>query len=225
MHKTPIACKDGSWTFHNHDIGEAYHTPLGAAMEAREKFAAAVELESRAQKKNITILDVCYGLGYNSAAALEIIHKENPDCSVHIIGLEIDKDIVIDAMQLPFPFTPKEPFETLTKNYDDKEHSFNYKDARVTIIVLIGDAKERIKEIKEQADVVFFDAFSPKKQPEMWTEQFFKDIYHVCKKNASLVTYSCARPVRDNMTQAGFIVSNGPVVGRRGPATIATKHS
>jgi tRNA U34 5-methylaminomethyl-2-thiouridine-forming methyltransferase MnmC len=70
---------------------------------------------------------------------------------------------------------------------------------------------------------VFFDAFSPNKVPEMWTKEFFSDIYDKMKKNGKLSTYSCAKFVRDNLKQAGFIVKNGPVIGRRSPSTIAIK--
>lgn len=80
-----------------------------------------------------------------------------------------------------------------------------------------------IKKSHENADVVFFDPFSPKKVPHMWTAEFLKDVYDKMNKNAVLTTYSCARVVRDNMKSAGFKVTDGPIIGRRSPSTIAIK--
>ena len=89
--------------------------------------------------------------------------------------------------------------------------------------MIFDDAREKIKEISEKADFVFFDAFSPDKVPEMWTKEFFSDIFNKMKENGKLSTYSCARFVRDNLKQAGFEVKDGPIIGRRSPSTITIK--
>ena len=57
----------------------------------------------------------------------------------------------------------------------------------------------------------------------MWSEEIFQKIYNKMKSEAKLSTYSCAGRVRKNMISAGFKVIDGPVVGRRSPATIAIK--
>lgn len=222
-----VQCKDGSWTFHNDKVGESYHTPLGAAMEAREKFAGAVDLEERANKGKITILDFCYGLGYNTAAALEIVLASNPSTEVVVYGLEDDKSIVEESLSVPFPFKHEAIFSSLIKQFDAVTNTFSVKENNISLQVMIGDARDRVKEVPGVIDVVFFDAFSPKKQPELWTVDVFKAIHSVCAMGAVLVTYSCARHVRENLASAGFLVSDGPVIGRRGPATIArvAKHS
>ena len=57
----------------------------------------------------------------------------------------------------------------------------------------------------------------------MWEVSFFEEMYRVMKKSAILATYSCARMVRENMSKAGLFYDEGPIVGRRGPGTIATR--
>ena len=218
--RKPVACKDGSWTFYNELVGEAYHTPLGAALEAREKFAAAVGLEVLAKKGRVVILDVCYGLGYNTAAALERIHATNPSCEVVVYGLESDRSIVVDALRLPFPFAHKEVFSALASSFDEGQASFVFTQGNVSLTVLVGDARVRVAEVAERFDVVFFDPFSPSKQPEMWSDSFLRSVRDRCAPGAVLVTYSCARKVRESLASAGFLVEDGPVVGRRGPATL-----
>ena len=75
----------------------------------------------------------------------------------------------------------------------------------------------------KKADAVFFDPFSPKKVPDMWEKEFFKDIFDAMKNNSILATYSCARVVRDNLKAVGFKVEDGPKIGRRSPSTLAIK--
>ena len=67
---------------------------------------------------------------------------------------------------------------------------------------------ELIKEyaIKHKFDLIFFDAFSPTVQPELWTEEIFKKLFTSMKKNGILLTYCAKGQVRRNMIAAGFSV-------------------
>ena len=88
--------------------------------------------------------------------------------------------------------------------------------------MLLDDARETIHEINE-VDIVFLDPFSPKVCPELWEEEFIKNISRKMKPGAVLTTYSCARIVRDNLKKAGLTVTDGPRIGRRGPSSVAKK--
>jgi tRNA U34 5-methylaminomethyl-2-thiouridine-forming methyltransferase MnmC len=200
----PITTKDTSTTFFNEEFQEYYHSLSGALEEAYEKYVKPLEI-----KDGDIILDVCYGLGYNSYAAIKSAKK------LKIIALENDPAI-LEAIQ---NITLDKEFEIIKKASKDKY----YRDDNVEIIILLGDAKKTIKQVKDKVDKVFFDPFSPKKCPSLWTVKFFKDVYNVMKQNSKLATYSCARSVRDNMKEVGFEVSDGPIVRRRGPSTIAKK--
>ena len=59
-------------------------------------------------------------------------------------------------------------------------------------------------------DVVFFDAFAPNKQPELWTVSVFKKMYEIMNKNSLLVTYCCQGQAKRNMIEAGFSVEKVP---------------
>jgi tRNA U34 5-methylaminomethyl-2-thiouridine-forming methyltransferase MnmC len=90
--------------------------------------------------------------------------------------------------------------------------------------LIMGDARETIKALPARSfDCVFLDPFSPKKCPELWTKEFFSQVYRVLRKKGMVATYSCAKSVRENFKAAGFTVRDGPVVGRRGPGTVAVK--
>lgn len=212
-----IITDDGSVTFRSVDVDECYHTKSGAVEEAFEKHAKPSKVDELAKiKEEIVIYDVCFGLGYNAAAAVDLIKKANPKCEIIVYGFENDQNILDKMLDITPNFERFHIFKKAIKTHHVKENN-------VEIKILLGDAKELIKKADKNADVVFFDPFSPKKVPHMWTEEFLKNVYDKMNQGAVLTTYSCARMVRDNMKFAGFKVIDGPVIGRRSPSTIAIK--
>jgi len=205
-----VKTKDGSYTAFNEIAGEHYHTISGAIEEAFEKHVNALGIEN-----GMHILDFCFGLGYNSIAAC----KDHDN--LQIIGLENDlkiieamKDIeILDILKIKF-----DAFRNIAENLDVTDNNNN------RIQILLGDALQTIDELPNKIfDRVFFDPFSPKKQPEMWSEEIFQKIYNKMKHGAKLSTYSCAKQIRRNMISTGFKIIDGPVIGRKSPATIAIK--
>jgi tRNA U34 5-methylaminomethyl-2-thiouridine-forming methyltransferase MnmC len=201
--------KDNSITLFNETYQEYYHSTKGAVEESFEKFVKPCRIAELAKTGKIRILDVCFGVGYNSAAAIDAALESNPNCEIEIIGLENDQKILDEIKNL----NPAFKYYDIIKG--DKS------DPKIKLKILLGDARETIKQVKDKVDAVFFDPFSPKVCPELWTKEFFADIKRVMTPGAILTTYSCARIVRDNMKANGFIVKDGPILGRRGPATIA----
>ncbi|MFH1275578.1 MAG: MnmC family methyltransferase [Candidatus Woesearchaeota archaeon] len=229
---TKIITADNTETFMNEEVKESYHSQTGAVEEALKKYAIPCKIRELAKKckeresndkdqlpKNkITILDICSGLGYNGAMAISEALDENPDCEIEVIGLEFDPKIIekIQEVNPPIPF-----FKHYKKFTPD---NLSFTEGNVTVKIILGDARETIKTLAEEYfDAVFFDPFSPKTSPEMWQVPFFKEVWRVMKKSAILATYSCARMVRENMSAADLFYDDGPIVGRRGPGTIATK--
>jgi tRNA U34 5-methylaminomethyl-2-thiouridine-forming methyltransferase MnmC len=84
---------DGSLTLFSPEFGETFHSHYGARQESFLKFIAPTQLAEQAQKPQLRLLDICYGLGYNTAAALETIWSVNPNCCVEVIGLELDGSV------------------------------------------------------------------------------------------------------------------------------------
>ena len=199
-----VTTNDNSVTFYNEEYQEYYHSLTGALEEAQKKYIEPLHV-----KDGDVILDICFGLGYNTYAALEAAKN------LKIIALERDKEVLKQLQQIELP-----------GKYSIIKHvakEGKYKDSDYDILLLFGSAEETIKMIDEEFDVVFLDPFSPKKNPELWTEQFFAEIYKRMKYGSKLGTYSCAAQVRKNLKAVGFIVEDGPAVRRRGPSTIATK--
>jgi len=197
---------DGSITYYNTKVQDHYHTKAGAKEEAIEKHVKALDV-----KPGKTIFDICFGLGYSTAAALDLGQST-------IYCFENDKEILKKILEIDTDFASYKTIQKFIKNF--LEGKDTYTEGKTKLIMMFGDAREKIKEVKENADYVFFAPFSPPKVPEMWTEEFFKDIRSKMNPNGKLSTYSFAKKVRDNMKKAGFQVLNGPTLGRRSPSTI-----
>ncbi|MDO9578716.1 MAG: MnmC family methyltransferase [Candidatus Cloacimonadales bacterium] len=206
-----VKTQDGSFTAFNEAAKEHYHSISGALEEAFEKHVNALGVED-----GFHILDFCFGLGYNSIAATKD-HK-----NLKIIGLENDLEIIraIQNLEVPDSIKPEfAAFRNLAEKLEITDKNNN------TIKLIIGDALQTIDQLPADFfDRVFFDPFSPQKQPEMWSAEIFQKVYDKMKSGGKLSTYSCAKWIRVNMKIAGFTVLDGPRVGRKSPATIAIKH-
>ena len=205
-----VKTDDASYTYYNEEFGEHYHTKSGAFEEAFEKHVNALGI-----KNGMKILDFCFGLGYNSVAAVKG-HK-----NLEITGIEIDIEILKLMKTIEVPENIKKEFD-MFRNIADKKEIIDWDGNKIKLI--LGDAGQTIKQLPDNYfDRVFFDPFSPKKHPSMWTEDLFREVYRVMKKGGKLSTYSYARVVRENMKKAGFAVKDGPIIGRRSPGTIGIK--
>ena len=214
-----VLTADKSETFLNEEVGESYHSFTGAVEEALKKFVEPTKIKEIAKKGEIKILDVCFGLGYNSAMAITVALQENPDCKIEIVGLEKEIEIIKKIQEVNPEIEYYKNYKLLTKE------NLSFTKENVIVKVLLGDAKEQVKKLSENYfDAVLFDPFSPKTAPGMWTADFFESVKRVMRVGAILATYSCARMVRDNMVKAGLEYFDGPKVGRRGPGTIAIKN-
>lgn len=213
-----IITADNTETFFNESVGESYHSQTGAVEEALKKYAIPCNIKELAKTGKIRILDFCFGLGYNSAMAISIALEENPDCEIEVIGLENDAGIISQIQDVNPPIAYFKNYKQLNPLH------LEFRDGNVTVKVLLGDARETVNKLPfNYFDAVFYDPFSPKIMPELWEVSLFEAIYKVMKASAVLATYSCARMVRENMSTAGLFYDDGPIVGRRGPGTIATK--
>lgn len=220
MNITPIQTDDGSPSFRNEFYDQPYHSKSGAKEEAFEKYAIPLKIW---EKENPVIYDVCFGIGYNAAAALDMFLKRgSKNGKIKIYCFENDEEILKKISEINPDFKSYNLIKQMILNYFLKgEKEFNYEN--ISLILMVGDARILVNEAGKNADFVFFDPFSPKKHPEMWTEEFFRDIYYKMNEGGILSTYSYARIVKDGLKNVGFTVSPGPVVGRRSPSTIAIK--
>lgn len=211
---------DGSVTFFSPEFTETFHSSSGARQEAEQKFVIPSGLTGLAQQVDqLNILDVCYGLGYNSAAALDAVWSVNPDCQVDLIALELDISVAIAALDLLSSYSSlvQEHLTTLANHLEVNTPQLQGR-------LDLGDARQTLQQnpASWQADVIFLDPFSPPKCPQLWTMEFITLLAQSLKPEGKLLTYSCAAAVRQALIMAGLNIASTPSVGRRSPGTIAS---
>ncbi len=202
-----IITRDGSITYHSDEVGDNYHTLYGAKQEAIEKHVRALDVVP-----GKVIFDICFGLGYSAAAALDL----GPST---VYCFENDETILKKILEIDADFKSFEMIKEFVRGFFEGKNVYESKGCK--LVMMFGDAREKILEAGEKADYVFFAPFSPAKVPELWTEEFFRNIRNKMKTGGKLSTYSYAGWVRENLRKAGFEVLDGPIIGRRSPSTIA----
>ncbi|MFM7382645.1 MAG: tRNA (5-methylaminomethyl-2-thiouridine)(34)-methyltransferase MnmD [Microcystaceae cyanobacterium] len=219
---TPTLTKDGSFTFFSETFQETFHSQSGAKEEAERKFVEPCRLTERAKSQgSLTLLDVCFGLGYNSAAALTAIWAVNPQCHVTLMALELDPLIpqtaIAQGLWQGWPDSVIEPLALLSHR---GEVQSEYLQARL----YLGDARQTLPRVQQTgflASAIFLDPFSPPKCPQLWTVEFLQLVSACLAPAGWLATYSCAATVRTALLLAGLQVGPSPQVGRRSPGTLA----
>jgi tRNA U34 5-methylaminomethyl-2-thiouridine-forming methyltransferase MnmC len=218
---TPEPTADGSFTLFSEDFGEWFHSREGAYAEAYTTYVEATNLATLAQRSSLTLLDVCYGLGYNTAAALATIQRVNPQCRVQLVGLELDPRVPQQAIAANLTNGWPPSVQTHLKTLADTG-TLETPSLRATLH--IGDARQTIQHLVQtgfQADVIFFDPFSPPHCPELWTVEFIQQVAHCLHPQGKLATYSCAAAVRTAFHLAGLTIGPLAAAGRRWPGTLA----
>jgi tRNA U34 5-methylaminomethyl-2-thiouridine-forming methyltransferase MnmC len=198
--KEIIITKDGTKTLFSCEFNEAYHSDRDGALQESLYKHVIPALELQKSKKNLVILDICFGLGYNTLSTIYYIKKENIDTKIKIISPEFDKSLVESLIDFEYP----KEFNNLREIISSLSKNQYYKDKQFEIEILIDDARKSIPKIKEKIDIVYQDAFSPKKNPLLWTKEYFADIKKLSKKDTIITTYSVASSVRMGLYENGF---------------------
>ncbi len=193
--------EDGSHTLFVPAIDESYHSTYGAIQESRHIFIEAGL--KHCPKQYVRVLEIGFGTGLN--AFLTLLEAEVSGKQIHYTSLELYPVEVSKALQLNYPeeLAPekRQIFEKLHTSAWNEEipttPSFTLKKIETDFTSYLFD---------HHFDVIYFDAFSPEKQPEMWSEALFSTIYAHCYPGAILTTYCAKGIVRRAMQNAGFTV-------------------
>jgi len=205
MNSELIITEDGSHSLFVPAIDECYHSTHGAVQESKHIFIEAAL--KQCIKTEIRVLEIGFGTGLN--AFLTMIEAERSDKKIHYTSLEKYPVEVRKALHLNYP-------EVVL---DGNRNSFELMHASVWGMEVQIDSNFWLTKIEadftqfhlnEMFDVVYFDAFSPEKQPEMWSQELFGKIFIQCNPGAVLTTYCAKGVVRRAMQSAGFQVERLP---------------
>jgi chorismate dehydratase len=155
-------------------------------------------------------------MGYNSLVACETAGRDNG--RLIITGLEIDRRVVaqtaVDSKEQGASFDWKGCLQQLAEKG-------LWQGEFAEIELLWGDARRTVQALPKGYDLIWLDAFSPRKNTELWTIDFFNKLKSLLTKGGVLLSYSAAIPVRSGLQQAGFTVGETKAFGRDRGGTIA----
>lgn len=209
-----IITADGSHTLYVKELNEHYHSTFGAIQESQHIF---MESGFNFIKNNITeinILEVGFGTGLN--ALLTLINSAKNKITVNYTAMEafpLKKEIyeklnyvsLLRSAEAYANYNYEEMF--LNLHTLDWNTSINFND-----LFKFKKIQALIQDYQTDAtfDLIYFDAFAPDIQPELWTENVFCILYKSLNFGGVLITYSCKGSVRRALKSAGFIVTKIP---------------
>lgn len=207
-----VQTEDGSLTAYNPQFRQHFHTTAGAMTETNQRFIVPSQLYERIHEKNVRILDIGFGLGYNAFAAWEII-KNATHFQHHIDTLEFDPHTRVLAQKIQ------------GSNMSDFFANDVVKTPHASLQIHWGDARKFvINTPKNYYDIIFLDAFSPDVNPELWTYDFIRRLSSALTDDGCILTYSTAFPVLGTFLRCGFHLYHTAMIGHKKPGIIALKH-
>lgn len=204
---------DGSYTLYVPEMDEHYHSVKGALTESEHIFIRMGLNHSPAASPRV--LEIGFGTGLN--AFLTLMEAERTGRKVHYTTIERYPVGMETLRQLCYPETICPERET--DFYALHSAPWNT-DSRQTDCFTLHKVEAdftRLTWDDGSFDVVYFDAFAPEKQPEMWSQQLFDNLFHSLSTGGILVTYCAKGVVRRMLQAAGFMVERlpGPPGGKR----------
>jgi len=191
---------DGSFTAYSTEFEEHYHSTKDGALHESLCKHVLPALKHCQDKDEISILDICFGLGFNTLATLHTL--KNSHKKVHIYSPEFDEDLVRSLVDFTYP--PE--FDDYKDVISSLAKTQKYESDNVNISIYLGDARVFVQDTEIKFDVVYQDAFSPTTNPMLWTSEYFKDISTLMKGDAILTTYSTALATRIALYENGLNV-------------------
>lgn len=213
-----IKTEDDSLSLYSDEHEQAMHSMSGAYQESLLKHIfPSMILEC--PRDELYVLDIGFGIGYNILALIIEFTRKNTNRKLNIISFEKDNSIQSIIRNIAFDDEREKIYSKIKDCLSTG--SMNY--GGCSIQIKFGDARKSIKELNTYIfDAVFHDPYSPSKNPELWTVDFFKEIKNLMNDGAILTTYSSANQIRMALAEAGFNIYKGPSVGKKREGTLAS---
>ncbi|MBL4746778.1 MAG: tRNA (5-methylaminomethyl-2-thiouridine)(34)-methyltransferase MnmD [Flavobacteriaceae bacterium] len=206
MKREIIITSDGSTTIHIPEWNEQYHSKHGAIQEAYHVFIKhGLTLFS---KEKVHILEIGFGTGLNAFITFLEHHKQ--ELTINYTGVEAYPISKEEIAQLNYV---QELDAVANKAVFDTMHTCDWEtETRINNSFSLLKQQKLFKEIdcKNCYNLIYFDAFGARVQPELWTEDIFQIMYDSLQANGVLVTYSAKGSVRRAMQAVGFEVERLP---------------
>ncbi|MCC5924278.1 MAG: tRNA (5-methylaminomethyl-2-thiouridine)(34)-methyltransferase MnmD [Crocinitomicaceae bacterium] len=211
MERKIITTRDGSKTIHFPEINESYHSQHGALQEALHVFiksGLSHYLTNNPEKSTLSILEVGWGTGLNAILTFDFMQQNFPDLKVNYYGLEaypvsMEEIHALKYVELDTIKNHRQAYLAMHEAKWNEVASINSNFSLQKLKITIQDW-QTITDTKPHVDLIYFDAFGPRVQPEMWTPAIFEFLFQLTKENGVFVTYCSKGQVRRDLIAAGF---------------------
>lgn len=196
--------QDGSHSVFSQKFGVSYHSKYGAVQESRHVFIEAGLFPKILGKRTLAVLEIGFGTGLN--AFLTFLEAESRQLEIRYEAIEAYPLSMEQVRQL---------------NYPAMLHAENYADqflrmhqCQWSMPAVLSENFQFKKELQrfedidyeKKFDLIYFDAFAPNAQPELWEPEVLSKMYKALKKGGVLVTYCAKGVVKRRLTALGFTV-------------------
>ncbi len=206
MKREILTTQDGSTTIYLPEWNESYHSKHGAIQEAYHVFIK--NGLSLFIGKSVSILEIGFGTGLN--AFITYLESEKSNQNIEYIGVEAYPINLDEVLQMNY---------VSELNVSDKIDVFNaMHQAEWGEKLLLSNnytltkRNQFFQDISDvnQFDLIYFDAFGFRVQPELWSYEIFKKMFLSLKEGGILVTYACRSSIKRAMLDCGFVVEKLP---------------
>lgn len=207
-----VETEDGSVTFFSKEFQEACHSTTGARSETILHYLHGCKVSERVSKfKPFRILEVGFGLGVGFLTTLERLPK---DVQWKFVSMELDRDLLEWFRETHPELDLRWNNNLLTTRNDSFE-----------LVIIQGDARIKVPEyLQEHPDffhAIYQDAFSPRRNPALWTKEWFLLLKKYSHEEVILSTYSASTSIRKSLHETGWGVYSGEKFGPKRTSTRA----
>lgn len=210
-------------TFENGEVsmrdlrsGEAMHSHIGPWLEANLVYVGQVDLQ-RAAARRLVVLDLGLGIAANVCAAIETVQAIGGEVEIWSVERDLAplRAALADRGRFAWIELHRDRIQGLLAQGEWNEPGMSWR---------LVEAEFFEADVPVRAHAVFYDFYSPKANPELWTEAAFVRLRELCADDVVLATYCASSAVRRAMRAAGFIVRTGVSTSAKRETTVAFLH-
>lgn len=200
----PLPTADGSISLYSMDYHEGYRAKsVGAYTESLHKFYNASGIGELLKKQDVRLLDICLGGGSNLAVTLDKIADIDTPHRLHIVTVEKQSSL--------FDTIRENGYLWPVRGYNRLRHLITHAETEnIRLDIAIGDARNILDKLLWKFDVIYFDPFGKRKNPEMWTVDVFQKLHMLLADKGKVATYSSGKAIRKDFVTAGFSFKSIP---------------